>query len=1107
MRADTSRRRIAFKRQLVRLYEAAGRPSLRLLERHGAGHGVSDATLSDWLNGRSMPRGWDDSLEWVIETLLRRVPSGSDDIPRSLAQWRRDYHAAIRRHPSDRGDDQLREELLNWCAREESRLVGALARLPYLPPRRDPIELDVGAVTRLHVRHRTQRPDDVYLAPAARRGAAGSTPIGFAELIAGHRRIVLLGDPGMGKTWLLGTTAVRMLRAARTHLTSGDIDEVRLPLLVRCDALAAEPGIRDMESATVAALGRRVSLSPRFGAWLSEYCRSNQHAVFLLDALDETPEERRHTVTALVDNLVNPEAKVVVTCRISGYHTGILPSADRIEAELLPLDDPTAYIASWNLPQDRRAQLADRLRNPAVDKMARIPLLLAFLCHLCADPDEPLPQTRVELYGRILRRFLREEHRADEPPAARCLSWDPITREQELLALLRPLALAIATDPGGWQDRIPAETLERVLADLDRPRNLGVAETLRVLTVETGILVPDGDIQHGRTPPYLFLHRTFAEYLVAEQLSRHPRLIELCAAEHLHLAPEWHETWLLTASLAPETTLGLLSGMRSDPLHIALATGAAAVAELTAAQRAQHRRCVERLRDTAIALAGSPSRPAQVRRLAVDALGRIGDPIAMDVLMRALSTADKPEVTDADVEVTVRAGTALARIGGPAVVAALAVAATDPDKWVRWEACATLRKLGGPEVAEPLRSALGDPDRDVRLQAIEGLDDIGDVGRDEVLLAAMSESDWEIRSVVTQRAIERELVPATVSALRGIVTGHFGAGSRFAAERLGVIGGVGELRNLLAHPDRDTRLCTVRALESFEGPMVATMVRGATVDPDPTVREAAVEVLGSVAGLDAVETLWTMAYADPDIDSDVRVAAWHRLTILACSEVLALIRDRVANRDVSEEPAAPDWAGQRRAGDTAGVSAVLGTVLTDRDSRVRVSACRLLGIVGGPIAVAVLKWALSDRSAWVVEYAAEALAGIGGDDVIAALRDLLGHPERRIRVMACRMLGKAGDHETAVEALSAMATDDDVDPYDVAYVAQGLGTEAVAEVIRRWLDYGGTDFLDVAVELAYPYFTELSVRGDGRAGLLELLDRLTRLVDSPSRDAETAATH
>ncbi|MFX0194820.1 MAG: HEAT repeat domain-containing protein, partial [Candidatus Hodarchaeota archaeon] len=77
-------------------------------------------------------------------------------------------------------------------------------------------------------------------------------------------------------------------------------------------------------------------------------------------------------------------------------------------------------------------------------------------------------------------------------------------------------------------------------------------------------------------------------------------------------------------------------------------------------------------------------------------------------------------------EIRERTLRALGRIGDPAAVQSLIQALNDPVPFVRWGATVGLGFLGRPEAIKPLISlALCDGDRNLRWRAVEALGDIG----------------------------------------------------------------------------------------------------------------------------------------------------------------------------------------------------------------------------------------------------------------------------------------------------------------------------------------------------------------------------------------------
>ncbi len=80
---------------------------------------------------------------------------------------------------------------------------------------------------------------------------------------------------------------------------------------------------------------------------------------------------------------------------------------------------------------------------------------------------------------------------------------------------------------------------------------------------------------------YLFLHRTFAEYLTAEHLAVSGTWRD-AVDKHQWFDPEWEQVILLLGGLLqhPEDLLDHLLDVEQDPLHHALKTAARVCGEL-----------------------------------------------------------------------------------------------------------------------------------------------------------------------------------------------------------------------------------------------------------------------------------------------------------------------------------------------------------------------------------------------------------------------------------------------------------------------------------------------------------------------------------------------
>ncbi len=126
---------------------------------------------------------------------------------------------------------------------------------------------------------------------------------------------------------------------------------------------------------------------------------------------------------------------------------------------------------------------------------------------------------------------------------------------------------------------------------------------------------------------------------------------------------------------------------------------------------------------------------------AAEALGRIGDPRAVEPLIMALK--------DRDLAVRRKAAEALGKIKDARAVEPLIVAMKDENEYVRQEAAEALGKIGVPAV-EALIITLKDKDSDIQENAIKALGWIGDARAVDPLIAALKDEDSDIREKAAQ---------------------------------------------------------------------------------------------------------------------------------------------------------------------------------------------------------------------------------------------------------------------------------------------------------------------------------------------------------------------
>ncbi len=693
----------------------------------------------------------------------------------------------------------------------------ARGRLPsYLWGRADVLALSREVRVRLGIRKgasgEANAASGQAYALAADRDGQGSETLPWHEVVAAHNRVIVLADAGLGKSWLIRTETRRL---ASTALAQADHDfaTVVIPVPLRCDQLAAAEG-PDLPSRAASFLAGQGPLAARSRGPMTELIRAGR-AVVLLDALDELTGDEAGIVRGLIESWARragPQARCLITSRIAGYAGPPLPDAMEVELQPFTSADVTQVIRAWQLPAAAERELMGRADDPAVAAMARVPLLLVMLCALASEQPtgSELPRTRGELYDRVLRWFLTRAHRSADDPATQPLTDIQV---EALLELLAPIAYTFAASPAGWTDLMPAkDLLDAIRAAGPAFTDLGLppAQVLLDLSADAGILVPDRDPTEGRSPRYLFLHRTFTEYLVARHLATVPADDYLAVtSQHQWFDPDWENVIPMLGGQLDSAGAGHLIAhlLASDPdpfWHALLA------AMTVAGERADP--------DTTLTGAQSARLAQATRMLLRHTFGRdlISDRmVRITHLPRSVREALLTSLNDPVAGVRERVVQALAGREGRDVTAALLARLGDPDADVRQQAAAALAGREGRDVTAALLARLRDPDPGVCVRIVNVL--AGREGQDvtAALLARLGDPDARVRRRVVQALAGRE-------------------GQRVTTWLLARLG----------DPDADLRRQAVQALAGREGQDVTAALLARLGDPDADLRRQAVQALG-----------------------------------------------------------------------------------------------------------------------------------------------------------------------------------------------------------------------------------------------------------------------
>ena len=231
-------------------------------------------------------------------------------------------------------------------------------------------------------------------------------------------------------------------------------------------------------------------------------------------------------------------------------------------------------------------------------------------------------------------------------------------------------------------------------------------------------------------------------------------------------------------------------------------------------------------------------RVVAVRAKIAWALGEIEDARAVDALGNALR--------DQAVEVRRQAIWALGEIESPSAAPAIIPLLRDPDAETRKQAAWALGEIGNADAVTALSAAAKDADAEVRNQVIQALGELSDARALPALIAALSDDEVDVRrqAVSAIGSLElRSAPPGLIAALRDRDTEV----QRAAAEALGQLedqAAVPALIPLTRATDADVKRAAVQALAEIGGAQAIEAIVALLKDEDPEIRRIAAEALG-----------------------------------------------------------------------------------------------------------------------------------------------------------------------------------------------------------------------------------------------------------------------
>ena len=828
--------------------------------------------------------------------------------------------------------------------------------------------------------------------------------VSWEEAKEQHQRIMVLADPGMGKSILLKMEAGSTAQRERQQLSDNrkNIDDVIIPIFLKfSDLYATEKEIFD---ALLMIIRRNYPKTSEEITHLLEEQLNRGKCLLLLDALDEVPKDHRNSLSEKLNRFARDyPCSIICTSRIVGYSGAFLDDAREVEIVPFNRKQIKQYVQNWfanavsSINNDSASAdgFLRELRNkPQIQGPAQIPLLLSLLCSLYQERDLALPTRRCEIYEKAVEYMLSRWSQNRNPQSKE--------RIRAKVRLLEELAYhftckGVEIFPSDdLYDRIEEHLQgERTSVDL---RNPTTSELITELSEKDRIIELE---RNGES--YTFLHWNFQEYLAASYLNRAKNGMDLARGRFWEY--DWHGILTLLAGLMkdPVPLLQAITDEKDDIFSSMLLLAGRCVAEC---EECSHPLITEII-DRICKLWRSYPSVDFVSSVAW-VLGRANSQMS-ERLRRALN--------DEHSEIREAAAKALAEIGSQQVVEPLIQAFKDEDSDIGWKAAEALAEIGGQQVVDSLIHTLKDKDGDVRRYSAWTLGRIGDRQVVQPLIQILNDEDSSVRY--------------------------------YAAWALGEIGGeqaVEPLIQTLEGEDSNVRGAAARALSEIGSDQAIESLIQALKNENSDVRWAAAEVLGKISSDQAIEPLIQILN---DEDSDVRETAVEALGKISSDQAIEPLVQALEGEDSDIGGTAARALG--KIGSERAVEPLI-RALENENSDVREAAVEALSKVGGKQAIEPLIQTLNDEDSFVRGMAAEALGRVGSEQAIEPLIQTLSDEYSDVRWAATTALGEIGSQQ-AIEPLIKAFKDEYGDVRGAAAMALGkIGTQQVVNALIQALD-------------------------------------------------------
>ncbi|MFN6566297.1 NACHT domain-containing protein [Dendronalium sp. ChiSLP03b] len=344
-----------------------------------------------------------------------------------------------------------------------------------------------------------------------------------------HRKLMILGKPGAGKTTFLKYLAI--------HFPAAESKENIIPVFI---------ALRDISNNE-----RKISLGDAVIQEFTNYIPNSENTVkkllergqclILLDGLDEIKAENNN-ICRQIDEFTEqfPDNRFIITCR-SAACDYVFNTFTEVEIADFEHEEIEAFARNWFQARGEQnicGRFLEKLEeNQQIKELATNPLLLTILC-LTFEDNYDFSSNRYGLYRDAVDTLLRRwdaSRRIERQPNFH-LSWQ---RKINMFSEIAYEGLSHKPSKFLWQQWELQDQIAKFLKNISF-EIVDTQEILKLIEANYGLL-----IQQFKGI-YSFSHLTFQEYFAAEYIveNRQPEFFKAFVEQNL-LERQWREVFIL----------------------------------------------------------------------------------------------------------------------------------------------------------------------------------------------------------------------------------------------------------------------------------------------------------------------------------------------------------------------------------------------------------------------------------------------------------------------------------------------------------------------------------------------------------------------------------